>query len=83
MIETICPHCGYQASDHTNLDDDSLKIKEGDIAFCINCGEFNTLKNGKFEKQDIGELCSHTQTQMRDIERAWLKTRNLKGVARS
>ena len=35
---TVCPYCGGQLDGATGVDDQTLKVKQGDCSCCITCG---------------------------------------------
>lgn len=37
LINVVCPNCNAQLDDATNLDDESLRPKPGDVSCCIKC----------------------------------------------
>ena len=67
----ICPQCNYLSTNHETIGGEK-DYSEGDISFCISCGEYNEFKGKgliKFEGVETQE--------MKDITHAWLRTRNL------
>ena len=75
-MKTICPYCNYEADQHENLDE-IRNPEENDVSFCINCGEVSEYKGNKLVKIDVFSLDKETQKEVKDIEIAWLRTRNL------
>ncbi len=69
-----CGNCGKKLDEHSNIDDDALKPKEGDISVCLYCGEVNQFINGKLELVDVKDLPKDTQQYLLKIERARQKT---------
>ncbi len=76
MVNTKCPYCNYKATEHETLDEQKNPHEE-DISFCINCGEVSQYKNKSLVKVNVNLLDEETQKEIKDIEVAWLKTRNL------
>ena len=73
---TNCPYCNYEADQHETLDE-IKNPEENDASFCINCGEVSEYKGNKLVKVDVFSLDRETQKELKDIEIAWLRTRNL------
>lgn len=73
-MKTKCPYCNYNATEHETLDKQRKPI-EGDVSFCINCGEVSQYKNNKLVKVDLESLDEPTKREINNIRIAWLKTR--------
>lgn len=65
-----CQNCGKRLDQHSNVDDESLKPRDGDISVCMYCGEVNQFKNGKLELIDIKNLPKDVQQEVLRIERS-------------
>ena len=76
-MKTKCPYCNYKATEHETLDKET-NPKEGEISFCINCGEVSEYSKSGLIKADVFSFYKETQQEIKDIEIAWLRTRNLK-----
>ncbi|KKL90972.1 hypothetical protein LCGC14_1899380 [marine sediment metagenome] len=74
MFDTICPYCKYKATDHETLDGGELP-EDGDISFCIECGEVCEYQNRSLIKLDEEQLEGESKKQFNDIREAWLKIR--------
>jgi hypothetical protein len=59
-----CPHCEYEFQKSTNLEDEKLKPKVGDISVCIKCGfvsrfgekEMIPVKSEELDKKTLLEV---------------------------
>lgn len=69
-----CIYCGYKFEGHETVEGET-KHKDGDISFCINCGEFSEFKGNKVVKISIESLDEETQQELKDIRIAWLRTK--------
>ena len=76
-MKTICPYCGYKATNHETIDGDKIP-KEGDSSFCIRCGEDSIFKNNKLEKVNLKDLDDEQKKEIIRIKNFWLKTKNSK-----
>ncbi len=76
-----CPYCDYVGTEHENIDGKKNPI-EGDISFCINCGEISQFKNNKLIKTDLNSLDESTKREINDIRVAWLRTKAISNVKR-
>lgn len=79
-MNTKCPYCYYVADQHETLDDQKFP-KDGEISFCISCGEvskFSMIVKGGLIKVDFDSLDEDMKTQLRGIGDSWLKTQTLK-----
>ena len=65
-----CQNCGKRLDQHSNVDDESLKPRDGDISVCMYCGEVNQFINGKLELIDIKILPMVVQQEISRIEQA-------------
>lgn len=70
-MKTKCPQCEYIATEHETLDSET-NPRNGDISFCINCGEFNEFKNGCLIKTSVP-----LDNEMKKIRDAWVRTQAL------
>ena len=73
-MKTKCPYCNYIENKHETLDEQK-NPKEGDISFCINCGEVSQYIDKGLIKVDIESLEEPMQRAIKEIEDAWVKTR--------
>lgn len=74
---TKCPYCGYIANAHETLDEQN-DPNEGDISFCIKCGEVSIYDGSspkRLIKVDVETLPWRTQSEIKKIEMAWLHTK--------
>ncbi len=78
-MKTKCPYCNYIATMHITLDKQKNPI-EGDMSFCIDCGEISQYKNNELIKVDLESLNEPTKKQINNIRVAWLKTRAMQSV---
>lgn len=76
-METKCPQCEYIATEHTTLDNQT-NPKNGDIGFCLNCGEFNQFHNKTLMNIDENKVNEETITEMGNIRYAWLQTQAMR-----
>ncbi|KKL52743.1 hypothetical protein LCGC14_2282390 [marine sediment metagenome] len=76
-MKTKCPYCNYEADLHETLDEQT-NPEEGEISFCINCGEVSEYTEDGLKKADVFSFNKETQQEIKDIETAWLRTRNLR-----
>ena len=76
-MKTKCPYCDYEATEHETLDK-QINPKEGEISFCLNCGEVSEYTEDGLKEADIFSFNKETQQEIKDIETAWLRTRNIK-----
>jgi len=72
-MNTKCPQCNYIATDHETLDEQK-NPRDGDISFCINCGEFNEFKDGKLVPLNITNLDKESRAEMKKVREAWIRT---------
>jgi hypothetical protein len=73
---TVCPHCAYDAECHETLDFEN-NPQDGDLSFCVHCGEVSMFKGSRLTKIDVLSLPSDTQKELHDLRIAWVKNRNL------
>lgn len=74
-MNTICPYCNYKATNHETLDKQK-NPKEGEISFCINCGEISKFKkDNSLIKIDITSLDERTKVKINIISTVWLRQR--------
>ncbi len=78
-MKTKCPYCNYIADQHETLDNLNPNAipKEGEISFCIKCGGVSQFFKDELIKIDIESLDEEIKIQIKEIEMAWVKTRNL------
>lgn len=73
-MNTICLYCQYKATNHETIEEEK-NPKEGDVSFCINCGEISLFHKGSLIKVNINDLDARTKTEIKRIEYAWLRTK--------
>ena len=73
-MKTKCPYCNYVATEHETIEGE-VDPKEGDISFCISCGEANQFWKGGLIKLDLETLTKTTRKEIKDLETAWLLIR--------
>lgn len=56
---TVCPHCGKRHELH----DGAAPPVNGDVSFCIDCGEF-----GIFDSAESGHVRLPTEKEKREID---------------
>ncbi len=78
-MNTNCSHCNYKATNHETLAG-ATKPNEGDVSFCINCGEVNKFKDGILLPVNMEFLDEKTKTELNDIRIAWLKMRAMRSA---
>ncbi len=70
-IENTCPFCGYFSDCVSHLQQDALP-KEGDVSFCIKCGEVSLFdKELKLGKINMDELPFETKEEIARIKSVW------------
>ena len=75
-MKTKCPFCDYLATNHETLDNDRVTPKEGDVSFCINCGQINIFGEfGGLMKCDIKDLSDEVREEIQKIKKAWLQVK--------
>lgn len=75
-MKTKCPQCNYIATEHETLINEQTPV-DGDISFCIECGEFNEFKNKNLVKVDLVNIDLETKKEMTKIRDAWIRTQAL------
>lgn len=68
-----CQYCGYQFTNHETLKGEK-NYREGDISFCINCGEVSQFKGDNIIKINELDLDEKTRKEVIRIQHAWLKS---------
>lgn len=76
---TTCPYCNYKATEHETMEG-GLNPNDGDLSFCINCGEVNQFKDGDLAKVDTDSLDEDAKEKLNDIRVAWLKGRAMGSI---
>lgn len=74
-----CAHCGYRFDGHETLDG-FTKPSNGDILFCIGCGQVNEYKDGIAVKTEFEKLNDINKLEIRALSKAWLKLKEQKKV---
>ncbi len=80
-MNTICPYCKYNATDHETLNDEK-NPEEGDLSVCINCCEVSQFNDGKLTQCDLSTLLEETRLEIEKIKDAWLQTRHMRKTYR-
>ncbi|KKN56522.1 hypothetical protein LCGC14_0571000 [marine sediment metagenome] len=75
-MKTNCPYCNYLATEHETLDNQK-NPKEGDISFCIECGEVSQYSKNCLIKVEVDSLDESTKKEIADIQTAWLRTKSI------
>ena len=75
-----CPYCNYQFDEHENRTGET-NPSNGDISFCINCGQVGEFKEGDIIKMDFGNLDEDIKREIKVLSSAWIKLRDGKNVA--
>lgn len=77
MKNRKCPNCGYAFQEHSNLKDENLKPKEGDISFCMKCGQVSRFGENEMIPMKLDDLDRVSLMQILKIRKAWLQTKDL------
>jgi uncharacterized Zn finger protein len=77
--KTICPYCGYKSTNHETLEGKN-KPKNGEISFCMNCGEVSKFTKKELVKVNIEELKYCTREEINDIRVAWLRRKAIENL---
>ncbi|KKL10817.1 hypothetical protein LCGC14_2552030 [marine sediment metagenome] len=72
-MKTICPYCNYKADSHETIDK-QRNPKDGEISFCMNCGEISEFKDNSIIKIDLNSLDKNLKQEINKIRIAWLRT---------
>ena len=78
-FKTNCPYCNYEADQHETLHGREV-VKNGDISFCIECGEASEYMDKKLLRIDEEKLDQGLKKEFKEITHAWLKTRARESV---
>ena len=73
-MKTKCPHCGYIATEHETLNEETVPVNE-DICFCIDCGDISEFNNGERTKVEFSSLDDDTKKELIKIKAAWVITK--------
>lgn len=76
-----CPECGHALTIATHIKDDSIKPKDGDISFCINCGSANMFTGVGIVKINESELPEYSRKEISRIRAAWRRTKRSNSIA--
>ncbi len=79
MKEQTCPYCDYLQTDHETLDGENNPV-DGDVSFCLNCGEACEFKGERLFKINEENLDKETRKKFNKIRHAWLKVRARQSV---
>ena len=74
-----CPKCGYMGDQHTSLEEEKQSPKDGDISFCIECGEVSMIMKNKLVLVDERGLHPENILELARLRNAWA---NVKKVSR-
>lgn len=74
-----CPYCNYEINAHTTIKGEE-NPKEGDIGFCIDCGEAGKFQGDHIVKLDIESLDEDTIKEVKLIEHEWLKLKAVRNL---
>lgn len=74
-----CLYCGYKIEGNETLDGDNSP-GEGDISFCLNCGELSTFIGSELKKISIGDLEGEERTEVLKIRTAWLQVNAMEKI---
>ncbi len=78
-MKTKCPYCNYEATEHETLDKEKYP-QEGEISFCINCGDISKFKNCSLVKVDSNSLDEEAKEELNDIRIAWLRRKAIVAI---
>jgi len=78
-MKTKCPRCGYTATEHETIGG-YTDFKDGDISFCLGCGEANEFRNHQIIEIDSDSLNDETREEVRNLRVGWLKAKAQLGV---
>ncbi len=78
-MNTKCPYCNYLATEHETLDNQK-NPKDGEISFCINCGEVSEYSGTSLIKVDVNSLDESTKEEIKKIDIAWLKSKGISNL---
>lgn len=67
---TICAYCKKELNAHENKDVFAVP-KNGDVGFCVYCGEFNRFMDGKMIECEYDGLDDDTLKMMKKITEKW------------
>ena len=74
--ENNCPCCGYKSDAATNMTNEKLVPKSGDLSICINCGDFlqygDNLILNKLTESVLDDIDQETLDEMLLIRKAIL-----------
>lgn len=77
ITENDCPFCGCKSDAATNMNDETLVPKSGDLSICINCGEFlqygDNLVLDKMSESVLDDIDQDTLDEMLLIRKAILR----------
>lgn len=74
MLE--CPKCGYHIDGSTNIHDESLKHRDGDISICLNCGAVHQFMDSELVDVDYNSLPDDVKQEICRINQARFKVMN-------
>lgn len=72
-----CPKCGYYIDDSTNIHDESLKPRDGDISICLSCGTVHQFMNNELVDVDYNSLPDETKQEILKINSVRFKIMNV------
>ena len=72
-MKNRCPHCGYEADCHTDLEG-ATKPRDGDASFCISCGGISEFRNGQRIKAAMDDFPADVRRELFFLKDTWVKT---------
>jgi rubredoxin len=71
MKNRKCLNCEYEFEENTNLEDDKLKPKTGDISFCIKCGQVSRFGEDGMIPVKLDDLDRENLIEILKIRKLW------------
>lgn len=72
-----CPKCGYHIDGSININDESLRPKNGDISICLECGAVNQFMDGELVDVDYDSLPDDVKQEILKINHVRFKIMNV------
>ena len=73
-MKTRCSYCGYEANFHQTLNKE-INPRDGDVSFCISCGEFSQFRN--LMRIKIDSIPDELQQECNKVRDSWIRTRTM------
>jgi len=73
-MNTICPYCNYQETEHESVDGQINPIDK-DISFCMKCGEVGMFKDKSIVKIELNSLSKEIREEINNARIAWLRVK--------